>query len=125
MPARSRRGIGSTYPFGIHLLVLVFHRVQRYYRQVATVLWLGQIPPPPMSESTLVIVPVAKVSRLTAQAVSEVLSLGDEVVAVTVTMGPIETTDQQADPDRCRSPAVRIGPSGSSASWSRTPRRSD
>lgn len=44
------------------------------------------------------IVPVAKVSRLTAQAVSEALSLGDEVVAVTVAIAPIETTrDRSAD----------------------------
>lgn len=72
----------------VPLFVLLFHRVQRYYRRVATVLQLGQIPPPPAGKSTLVIVPVTNVSALTAQALSEALSLGDEVIAVTVASGP-------------------------------------
>jgi amino acid transporter len=72
----------------VPLFVLLFHRIQRYYHQVATVLQLGQIPPPPAGKPALVIVPVTNVSRLTAQALSEALSLADEVVAVTVALGP-------------------------------------
>lgn len=121
------RAVGSERPnpFAIHLLVLLFHRVQRYYRQVATVLRLGQIPPPPMSESTLVIVPGVKLSRLTAQAVSEALSLGDEVVAVTVAMGPDRDhrSASRSRPAPVPQPSTSRPP-GSSASWSRTPRRS-
>jgi hypothetical protein len=77
----------------IPLFVLLFHRVQRYYRHVATVLKLGQIPPPPAGKSTLVIVPVTNMSCLTAQALSEALSLGDEVVAVTVAVDPDQHDD--------------------------------
>jgi len=69
------------------LFVLLFHWVQRYYHRIAAVLRLGQIPPPPAGKPTLVIVPVTNVSALTAQALSEALSLGEEVIAVTVASG--------------------------------------
>jgi amino acid transporter len=68
----------------IPVFIGLFHVVARYYRQVAGELALGALPAIPSSKPTFVIIPVVNVSRLTAQAVSKALSLGHEVVAVTV-----------------------------------------
>jgi amino acid transporter len=65
-------------------LVLLFNRVYRTYGRIGTLLGIGQTPPPPSKEKSLVVVPVSSMSRLTAAGVSTALSLGDEVVAVTV-----------------------------------------
>ena len=65
-------------------LVLMFGRIHRTYRRIAALLAIGQTPEPPAKEKSLVVVPVAAVSRLTAAGISTALSLGDEVVAVTV-----------------------------------------
>jgi len=65
-------------------LVLMFDRVHRTYRRIGALLEIGQTPPPPAKFKSLVVVPVASVSRLTAAGLSTALSLGDEVVAVTV-----------------------------------------
>ncbi|MBV9141936.1 MAG: amino acid permease [Pseudonocardiales bacterium] len=81
------------------LFVLLFHRVRRYYDQVATVLRLGQIPPPPAGKPTLAIVPVTSVSLLTFQVLSEALSLADEVVAVTVALD-FDQQHQDGSPER-------------------------
>ncbi|HEY6792628.1 MAG TPA: APC family permease, partial [Trebonia sp.] len=74
----------------IPLLVLLFLRINRVYTRIGALLEIGQVPPPPVRSSCLVVVPVAGMSRLTAEAVSAALSLGDEVIAVTVVF---------ADPD--------------------------
>jgi amino acid transporter len=68
----------------IPVFIGLFNVIARYYRNVARDLALGQMPDVPASKPTLVIIPVANLSRLTAQAVSKGLSLGHEVVAVTV-----------------------------------------
>ena len=47
----------------------------------------GLIPPAPVAQATLVIVPVGGVSRLTYEALVAAKSLGDDVVAVTVQYG--------------------------------------
>ena len=65
-------------------LVVLFTRVAHYYRDVAVELGLGETPPAPRSEPSLVVVPVAAVSKMTAAALSRALSLGDEVSAVSV-----------------------------------------
>jgi amino acid transporter len=65
-------------------LVLLFTRVNRSYAKMGLQLGIGEIPPPPVTQKSLVIVPVAGLSRLTAEGVNVALSLGNEVVAVTV-----------------------------------------
>jgi hypothetical protein len=65
-------------------LIGLFRRVHRYYLRLEGVLARDRLPPPPARRRTLVIVPVREVSLLTATAISDALSFGDEVVAVTV-----------------------------------------
>src|ERR1035437_8041370 len=68
----------------IPLLVLLFTRIRANYDRIGALLELGQIPDPPERLTSLVVVPVGGMSRLTKEAISSALSLGDEVVAVTV-----------------------------------------
>jgi hypothetical protein len=49
-------------------------------------LGIDQIPPVPTEKRTIVIVPVNRISRLTEHALTEAISLGQEVVAVTVVL---------------------------------------
>ncbi len=65
-------------------LVLLFSRVHRTYARIGALLGLGQTPTPPSKKKSLVVVPVASISRLTAAGISTALSLGEDVVAVTV-----------------------------------------
>jgi amino acid transporter len=68
----------------IPLLVLMFDRIHRAYARIGQLLEIGKIPPPPERTGSLVVVPVGGMSRLTAEGISAALSLGDEVMAVTV-----------------------------------------
>ncbi|MGO9029157.1 MAG: APC family permease [Acidimicrobiales bacterium] len=68
----------------IPLLILLFTRIERYYAKASRALGTGLVPARPERKQTLVVVPVTSVSRLTQHALSEALSLGDEVMAVTV-----------------------------------------
>ncbi len=68
----------------IPALILLFTRIAHYYRDVGVELGLGETPPIPTPEPSLVVVPVAAVSKMTAAALARALSLGDEVVAVSV-----------------------------------------
>jgi hypothetical protein len=65
-------------------LVLLFTRIHRIYGRIGALLGLGQTPTPPAKKKSLVVVPVASISRLTAAGISTALSLGEDVVAVTV-----------------------------------------
>ncbi|MBM4796259.1 APC family permease [Streptomyces sioyaensis] len=67
------------------LLVLAFEAVHRAYDRIGVRLDLGRIPEPPRRARSLVIVPVSHLSRLTCEALNAAVSLGDEVIAVTVT----------------------------------------
>ncbi|MEU7226065.1 APC family permease [Streptomyces chrestomyceticus] len=67
------------------LLVLAFEAVHRAYGRIADRLHLGRIPEPPHRDRSLVVVPVSHLSKLTCEALNAAVSLGDEVVAVTVT----------------------------------------
>jgi amino acid transporter len=78
----------------IPLLVLLFLAVHRAYVRIGVQLGIGQVPPPPVKQPVLVIVPVMGLSRLTAEGISAALSLGDDVVAVTVVY-----TDSDGDGD--------------------------
>ncbi|HUD39078.1 MAG TPA: APC family permease [Streptosporangiaceae bacterium] len=68
----------------VPLLVLMFSRIHAIYARIGTLLRIGEIPPAPEREHSLVIVPVSGMSRLTQEGVSAALSLGEEVIAVTV-----------------------------------------
>ena len=78
----------------IPLLVLLFLAVGRAYERIGVQLGIGQVPPPPVKQPVLVVVPVMGLSRLTAEGISAALSLGDDVVAVTVVY-----TDSDDDSD--------------------------
>src|ERR1700678_4251865 len=56
-------------------LVLLFGRVRRTYVRIGALLELGQKPKPPSKKKSLVVVPVAGLSRLTAEGISTALSL--------------------------------------------------
>ncbi|GHB59479.1 putative amino acid permease [Streptomyces cirratus] len=67
------------------LLVLGFEKVHRAYTEIGERLELGRIPQAPRRSRSVVVVPVSGLSRLTSQALTAARSLGDEVLAVTVT----------------------------------------
>jgi amino acid transporter len=73
-------------------LVLLFMRVNSSYAKIGALLELGKTPPPPVVEKSLVVVPVGAMSRLTAEGINTALSIGDEVVAVTVCFADPEDT---------------------------------
>ncbi|MER5865141.1 APC family permease [Kitasatospora sp. NPDC002040] len=73
------------------LLVLLFEAVHRSYARIGTRLELGRAPGPVTRQPSLVVVPVTAITRLTRDALCAAVSLGDEVLAVTVV---------PADPDR-------------------------
>jgi amino acid transporter len=85
----------------IPLLVLLFLTVGRAYGRIGVQLGIGQVPPPPVKQPSLVVVPVMGLSRLTAEGISAALSLGDDVVAVTVvyTDADGDADDVQGDAD--------------------------
>jgi len=64
--------------------IALFWRIHSYYERVGLELGLGRVPRRPHGERTLVIVPITNVWRPTERALSEALSIGDEVVAVSV-----------------------------------------
>jgi amino acid transporter len=79
----------------VPLLVLLFGRIHTTYDRIGTALQLGRKPSAPQRRTAKVVVPVARMSRLTTEAVSTALSIGDEVVAVTVCYG--DPDDEQVD----------------------------
>jgi len=77
----------------IPLLMLLFARIENYYRVVGLELGLGQAPGHPEPGESLVIVPVGEISRLTEHALSAALSLSGRVVAVSVRFDPQRCAD--------------------------------
>jgi amino acid transporter len=75
----------------------LFTRVHAYYTRAAGDLGLGVIPARPRARDSFVIVPVSAVSRLTEHAISEALSLGEEVEAITVVLDGSEERSARAD----------------------------
>jgi amino acid transporter len=63
--------------------IALFARIRRYYQLAAEALGLGKIPGPPEAKPTIVVVPVASVSRLAQRAISAALSISEHVIAVT------------------------------------------
>ena len=119
----------------IPLLVLLFLAINRTYNRIGAQLEIGQVPPPPVKQASLVVVPVSGMSRLTAEGVSVAMSLGDDVIAVTVvytdsrpmtrTTSPTWTSARSGKPGgprcRCSRCAPRTGrlPSRSSITCAR------
>ncbi len=71
----------------IPLFILLFRAIHRYYVRVAAALSSGAEGPDlpqPATGHSLVVVPVSGISRLTTRALSDALTLGDEVLAVSV-----------------------------------------
>jgi hypothetical protein len=65
-------------------LMLLFARIQGYYQAAGLELGTGGHPHRPLPAASLVIVPVGGISKLTEQALHAALSLGDDVIAVSV-----------------------------------------
>jgi predicted protein tyrosine phosphatase len=80
----------------VPLLVLMFTRVHAVYDRMGAQLQLGQPQPQPTRRSSLVVVPVGGMSRLTVEAVSAALSLGEEVIAVHVCYADADDTEVDA-----------------------------
>jgi hypothetical protein len=76
-------------------LVMLFSRIHTIYARMGAALAIGQVPDPPQRRSALVVVPVAAMSGLVREGISAALSLGDEVIAVTVCYD--DTEDHEAD----------------------------
>ncbi|MFJ2866360.1 APC family permease [Kitasatospora sp. NPDC087314] len=66
------------------LLVVLFEAVHRSYARIGERLELGRVPGAVTRQRSLVVVPVTAITRLTRDGLSAALSLGDEVLAVTV-----------------------------------------
>jgi Amino acid permease len=88
-------------------LMLLFSRIQSYYQAVGLELDLGAHPPRPLPAMSLVIVPVGSISKLTEHALRAALSLGDDVIAVTVHPQAGQSAAFRAEWDRWN-PGVRL-----------------
>jgi amino acid transporter len=71
----------------VPMFVLLFVRIHAYYVRVGHELGFGEPTQKPEGKPSLVIVPVTTVSRLTTHAISEALSLSEDVLAVTIVLG--------------------------------------
>ena len=88
-------------------LMLLFSRIQSYYQAVGLELDQGQLPRRPPAAESLVIVPVGSISKLTEYALHAALSLGDDVVAVSVHPEAAQSAAFRAEWDRWN-PGVRL-----------------
>jgi amino acid transporter len=80
----------------IPAFILLFSRIRHYYELAGQALGLGRIPPKPMGEPTMVVVPVIGVSRLAQFGISEALSISDNVIAVSVVNDTVGQDPQRA-----------------------------
>jgi amino acid transporter len=88
-------------------LMLLFSRIESYYRAVGLELGMDRIPDRPCAAGSLVIVPVGGINRLTEYALCAALSLGDEVVAVSVHLAAERSAAFRAEWDAWN-PGVRL-----------------
>jgi amino acid transporter len=77
--------------------VLLFVRIHSYYVSAARELGVGKVPTEPIARSTLVIVPVSNMSKLTRFAIGEALSLSPDVIAVSVQTDQTEGEHEDSD----------------------------
>ncbi|MGW8883144.1 APC family permease [Streptomyces sp. NPDC055749] len=76
------------------LLVAAFELVHRAYARIGERLGVGRVPEAPHRDRSLVLVPVSSLTRLTSEALTAAVSLGDEVRAVTVCFPDPEDREQ-------------------------------
>ncbi len=81
----------------VPLLVLFFVRVHRYYERAAEEIRLDRRPGPLREREITVVVPFNNISRITQEALSEAISMGDRVIAVTVVMADDEEAGQELE----------------------------
>jgi hypothetical protein len=86
----------------IPAFIVLFVRIHAYYERTRHALALGERPAKPEAKYTVVIVPIVNVSRLTAHALCEAESLGQEVIAVTVVLRTGEDAVRYTDTLRHR-----------------------
>ncbi|WP_019631579.1 APC family permease [Actinomadura atramentaria] len=91
----------------IPLLMLLFARIQAYYRAIHRELEEGEVRPPARIAAGIMVVPVGDVDRLTEQALEAALTLGPEVVAVSVHADAAACAEFRARWDRW-GPGVRL-----------------
>lgn len=77
--------------------LLLFVRIHAYYVRAAQELGVGKVPTEPIGKSTLVIVPVSNMSKLTRFAICEALSLSPDVIAVSVQTDQTEGEHEDSD----------------------------
>jgi amino acid transporter len=68
----------------VPLFILLFLRVHAYYETARHSLGIGRVPPKPERRPILVVVPLAGISRSAQRALSEALSMSENVIAVRV-----------------------------------------
>ncbi|MFE9422052.1 APC family permease [Kitasatospora sp. NPDC006697] len=85
-----------TVVVALPLLVLLFEAVHRAYGRIGERLELGRVPGPVVRQRSTVVVPVHSITRLTREALAAALSLGDEVLAVTVVPTEPDAEDRQS-----------------------------
>ena len=81
----------------IPAFIALFMRIHRYYARVSEVLAIDQVPPAPRKRHTKVVVPVINISLLTEHAISEAISISDEVYAVHIALEGGEQPSAEKD----------------------------
>jgi amino acid transporter len=79
----------------VPLFIVLFMRINAYYRSVSVAIGIDKIPPAPEGRDTVVIVPIVNVSKLTSYAISEALSLGQKVIAISVIIDNADANQQR------------------------------
>jgi amino acid transporter len=77
--------------------ILLFVRIHTYYVRVSRDLGFDLMPVKPAGRPTMVIVPILGISRLTEHAISEALSIGQEVTVLTVVLEAGGDGDRRAE----------------------------
>ncbi len=91
----------------IPTLILLFSRIVKYYNDVAAELGMGAVPETPRAHEELILVTVTAVSRMTEAILGTALSLGHEVVAVSVLFDDERAASLRSEWDRWN-PGVRL-----------------
>ncbi|MGW0229586.1 APC family permease [Actinopolymorpha singaporensis] len=78
-------------------LMYTFVRIHRYYEHAGRALGLGVVPGKLPARNTVVVVPVAGVSRLTERAIAQALSISHDVVAVHVVVESTDNVEEDRD----------------------------
>jgi amino acid transporter len=91
----------------IALLMLLFGRIAAYYRLAATEIGIGVIPAVVPPRPSLIVVPVASITRMTAKVIGVAQSMGEDVVAVSVQHSQTEADEFRREWDAWN-PGVRL-----------------